>query len=86
MFKVLWIILLIYLFFRLLTRTLFPFLARNYVKKAQEKFYQQNPNISPEEAKRKEGEVNIKTKPTPKATQKEALGDYVDFEEVEDDK
>jgi len=86
MFKVLWIILLIYLFFRLLTRTLFPFLARNYVKKAQEKFYQQNPHINPEEAKKREGEVKIKSKPKTQSKSKEELGDYVDFEEIEEDK
>jgi len=84
MFKVLWIILLIYLFFRLLTRTLFPFLARNYVKKAQEKFYQQNPNINPEEAKRQEGEVKVKSRPQKTTAKKDELGDYVDFEEVDE--
>jgi len=84
MFKVLWIILLIYLLFRLLTRTLFPFLARNYVKKAQEKFYQQNPNIDPEEAKQREGEVKVKSRPKAQLKKKEELGDYVDFEEVDE--
>jgi len=84
MFKVLWIILLIYLLFRLLTRTLFPFLARNYVKKAQEKFYQQNPDIDPEEAKKREGEVKIKSRPQTSSHKKDELGDYVDFEEVDE--
>ena len=84
MLKVLWIILLIYLFFRLLTRTLFPFLVRNYVKKAQEKFYQQNPNIDPEEAKKHEGEVKVKSRPKNEHNKKDELGDYVDFEEVDE--
>ena len=84
--KALLIILFIYLIFRFFTRTLLPYFAKSYVKKAQEKFYQLNPNINPEEAKRREGEVNIKSKPSPKASQKEELGDYVDFEEVEEDK
>jgi len=84
MLKALWIILLIYLFFRLLTRTLFPFLARNYVKKAQEKFYEQNPHINPEEAKRREGEVKVKSRPQKNAATKDQLGDYVDFEEIDE--
>jgi hypothetical protein len=84
MLKVLWVLLLIYLFFRLLTRTLLPLFARNYVKKAQEKFYQQNPDINPEEAKKKEGEVKVKSRPQKSAVSKKELGDYVDFEEVED--
>jgi len=84
--RTLLIILLIYLFFRFFTRTILPYFAKSYVKKAQEKFYQQNPNISPEEAKKREGEVNIKSKPNTQTTHKEELGDYVDFEEVEEDK
>jgi hypothetical protein len=54
------------------------------VKKAQEQFYEQNPHINPEEAKRREGEVNIKSRPQHQSTKKDELGDYVDFEEVEE--
>ena len=84
MLKVLWIFLLIYLLFRLFTRTLLPFFARKYVKKAQEKFYQQNPDIDPDEAKRKEGEVEVKSRPKNQHSKKNDLGDYVDFEEIEE--
>jgi hypothetical protein len=82
--RALLIILLIYLIFRLFTRTLLPYFVRNYVKKAQEKFYQQNPNINPEEAKQREGEVKVKSRPKNQSGSKEELGDYVDFEEVEE--
>ena len=84
--KALLIILLIYLVFRLFTRTLLPYFVKNYVKKAQEKFYQQNSNIDPEEAKKTEGEVKVKSRPKNQAGNKNELGDYVDFEEVEEDK
>lgn len=70
--------------FRFFTRTVLPYFAKRYVKKAQEKFYQQNPNVNPEEAKQKEGEVNIKSKPKANTSNKNELGDYVDFEEVDD--
>jgi len=82
--RTLLIILLIYLLFRFFTRTLLPYFVRNYVKKAQEKFYQQNPNINPEEAKQREGEVKVKSRPQSQSSGKEDLGDYVDFEEVEE--
>jgi hypothetical protein len=59
-------------------------MAKNYVKKAQEKFYQQNPNIDPDEAKRREGEVKVKSRPQKNANKKDDLGDYVDFEEIDE--
>ena len=82
--RALLIILLIYLLFRFFTRTLLPYFARNYVKKAQEKFYQQNPNIDPDEAKRREGEVIVKSHPKASGGKKDELGDYIDFEEVDE--
>ena len=82
--RTLLIILLIYLLFRFFTRTLLPYFVRNYIKKAQNKFYQQNPNINPEEAKQREGEVKVKSRPKSQSGSKEELGDYVDFEEVEE--
>jgi len=54
------------------------------VHKAQEKFYQQNPNIDPDDAKRKEGEVNVKSRPQNQNRKSDELGDYVDFEEVDE--
>ncbi len=77
-------ILFVYLFFRIFTRILLPFFAKRYVKKAQERFYEQNPHIDPDEAKRREGEVNIKSRPQNQSAKKDELGDYVDFEEVEE--
>ena len=82
--KTLLIILLIYLLFRLFTRTLLPYFVKNYVKKAQEKFYQQNPNTDPGEAKQREGEVKVKSRPQNKSQKKDELGDYVDFEEMDE--
>jgi len=59
-------------------------MAKKYVKKAQDKFYQQNPNINPEEAKRGEGEVKVKSRPQKNENKKDELGDYVDFEEIDE--
>jgi len=57
------------------------------VQKAQENFQRQQGYVDPEEAKEREGEVNIKSKPTTShENAKSELGDYVEFEEIKEDK
>ena len=84
MLKFLTFLLVIYLVFRIFTRVLLPLVAKNYVRKAQEKFYRQNPDINPDEAKKREGEVHIKSRPAKQDRKTDELGDYVDFEEIDD--
>ncbi len=88
--KFLIIIILLYVFFRLLGRYILPWLVKRYVKKAQKDFFQRNPGAEPEykdRQKRKEGEVNVKSGPhsAKKGSNDDKLGDYVDFEEVDDE-
>ncbi len=82
--KFLLIVLFIYLGFRIFTRTILPYFVKRYVHKAQEKFYNQNPDVNPDDAKRKEGEVNVKSRPQNQNRKTDELGDYVDFEEVDE--
>ena len=62
-----------------------PLLFKSFMKRAQNqmnKQYQQQ-NSSP----KKEGEINVTQTSKSKAHgEKEKLGDYVDFEEIKDDK
>ena len=59
-----------------------PILLRRYIKKNQSQFNQQfNQQNSPVE---EEGEVSIKTKPKKSKTDTNDMGEYVDFEEVDD--
>lgn len=74
---ILWIII-IYILFRLLVRYVFPFLVRYFVKKSQDKFYEENPNIR----RKKEGEVSIDYVPEKDKKKKDDEGEYVDYEEV----
>ena len=81
------IFILIYYAFRIIVRYLLPYFAKRWVQKAQENFQRQQGYVDPEEAKEREGEVNIKSKPTtsPENSKKD-LGDYVEFEEIKEEK
>ena len=76
-----WFFLILYILI-FLGRYIFPFLLTRYIKKKQEQFKQQfNQQDSPAED---EGEVSIKTKPKKSKTDTNDIGEYVDFEEVDD--
>ena len=76
-----WFFLISYIL-RILGRYILPILLKRYIKKKQSQFNQQfNQQDSPAE---KEGEVSIKTKPKKSKTDTNDIGEYVDFEEVDD--
>lgn len=70
----------------LLSKYVFPFLLRHFVRKTQERFTQQFRQQEPTQSRRKEGEVKVKYVP-PEATtaqyNPESTED-VDFEEIKD--
>jgi len=83
--KLLLIIILVYLFFRILVRYILPWMVRRYIKKAREKFYRQNPHFDHHEQK-KEGEMTISIKRTKHSKpDTDKIGDYTDYEEIKDD-
>ena len=67
---------------KILGRYIFPILLKRYINKKQsqfnQQFNQQDSNLE------EEGEVSIKTKPKKSSTDKNNIGEYVDFEEVDD--
>ncbi len=76
-----WFFLISYIL-RILGRYIFPILLKRYINKKQSQFNQQfNPQNSPLD---KEGEVSIKTKPKKSKNDTNDMGEYVDFEEVDD--
>jgi hypothetical protein len=81
------ILILIWLGFSLFFRYVFPRLLLYWVKRKQKKMMEQM-GINPDDLKEKktrEGEVNIdKTPGKDKKGSTENLGEYVDFEEVEE--
>mgnify|MGYP002629261450 CR=1 FL=1 len=82
------IFILIYYAFRVITRFILPYFAKRWVQKAQENFQRQQGYVDPEESKKREGEVKVN--PESKSTSnkdgsKKDLGDYVDFEEINEE-
>jgi len=85
--KFLFFIGIIYLILRFIGRYVFPFLIKRFVNKAQKNFYsQQQAHNNNSQQDQKEGEVNIKyNKQNQSKSDKDKLGDYVDFEEIKED-
>ncbi|MFH1121127.1 MAG: DUF4834 domain-containing protein [Bacteroidota bacterium] len=80
--RFLFIVFLIYLFFRIFNRFILPFLVRLTLRKVQSKFYGQNPHLKPEPPQ-KEGKVTIKRVSKDKNKQDSSdIGEYVDYEEI----
>ena len=80
--KTIAIIFLTYLLLKYLGRILVPILLKRFASKMKDRFQGQfNQQNSPVE---EEGEVSIKTKPKKSKTDTNDMGEYVDFEEVDD--
>ena len=80
------IVLLIYLFFRLFTGYILPWIIRLWLKRFQKRFYDQNPHIRTDKDYQ-DGKVTIKkVKQEDAANIPDDFGDYVDYEDVDDNK
>ena len=77
------IILLVYYVFKYLTKLFAPYLMKRMVNKMQEKAQQQQHANQQQESNVKEGETIIDKKPNQTKQGNNAVGDYVDFEEIE---
>ena len=77
------IVLIVYYSVRFISRLLVPIVLRMFMKRAQRNFQQQ---FGQQKQKpQKEGEVSIDSKPKNKTNSSvTSVGEYVDFEEVED--
>ncbi len=77
MLKAFLLILIIFYSVRFISRLLMPLLFKMMVKKARR-------NMRPNEPKRREGEVSIDKTSKQKKQSNSSVGEYVDFEEIED--
>ena len=77
MLKALLLILIIFYSVRFISRLLLPLLFRTVVKKASR-------NMRPSEHKSREGEVSIDKVSKQKKQSNSSVGEYVDFEEIDD--
>ena len=83
MVRFLGIVILIYLFFRILGKFILPFIAKSYVNKQKQRYYQENPNATQD--KERDGEIHIRRAANRKQKVNPEIGEVVEFEEVEDD-
>ena len=81
--KVLAIIFLTYFFFKYTIRLLAPFLIKRFANKMQDKFRQEF-SQQYKNNDSKEGEVTIENKKKSSNSKTDKVGDYVDFEEVDE--
>lgn len=81
--KVLAIIFLTYFFFKYTIRLLAPFLIKRFANKMQDKFKQEF-NQQYKNNDSKEGEVTIENKKKSSNSKTDRVGDYIDFEEVDE--
>ena len=81
--KVLAIIFLTYFFFKYTIRLLAPFIIKRFANKMQDKFRQEF-NQQYKNNDLKEGEVTIENKKKSSNSKTDKVGDYVDFEEVDE--
>lgn len=80
------IILIVYYSVRFISRVLTPIVFRMFVKRAKRNFQQQFGQFQQQQQKpQKEGDVSVDFNPKKnKQSKSSSLGEYVDFEEVED--
>ncbi|MGC1204017.1 MAG: DUF4834 family protein [Flavobacteriaceae bacterium] len=80
--RTIFIIVIVYYIFKVLSRIFAPFLMKYAAKKAEERFGGQFKNQTKQEPLKKEGEISIDKMPNTKTSNKD-VGDYVDYEEIE---
>ncbi len=83
--KTIAIIFAVYYSLKIIGRYFLPWLLKQFIKKQKEKYQQQNGFSNFEDSKRREGEVKITSTPSKQNTGDD-LGEYVDYEEIMDDK
>ena len=71
-----------YLFFRVFTSVILPFIVKRSLRKFQDKFYQSNPHVRTPD-NNKEGEVTIKdTGQKDEVNIPKDFGEYIDYEDI----
>ncbi len=85
MLRVIVTFILIYLIFRLVITFVVPWVARWYLKRVKKKFYRENPWAAEAEAKRKAQYHKYQESQKNRKPDTDQLGEYVDYEELDDD-
>jgi len=84
MLRILAIFILIYLIFRIIFTFVLPRVARWYLNRYRKRFYRENPEAAEAAEKQKKSREYYAQKEKAKKPDTDQLGEYVDFEEIED--
>jgi|FLOH01.1.fsa_nt_gi hypothetical protein len=80
--RFLFVVVIIYYGFKLIFRYIVPWVIKRVIKKHSDNFNQMNGFSNSDFEKKKEGEVNIKSRNINNPDQDKDFGEYVDFEDV----
>ena len=83
LFRTIFIILIIYFLFRILSRFVFPWIAAWWLRRFERNFFERNPHLRREE-QRKEGEVHIDYMPPGTSKTGDDDGEYIDYQEIKE--
>ncbi len=78
------ILVIIYYVFKFFSRYIAPIFLKKVMKNVEKKFREQQQQQQPEESKAKVGETVIEKKPSKIKESNKDVGDYVDYEDVND--
>jgi hypothetical protein len=85
MLKIIATFILIYLIFRIIISFVLPKIGQWYLNRHREKFYSNNPGAARAKERQKKHGMNISNNKKGKHTDTDKIGEYVDFEEIDDE-
>ncbi len=85
MLRIIATFILIYLIFRIVISFVFPKIGQWYLNRHRDKFYRNNPGAARAKERRQKQRMNISQNDKEKKTDTDRIGEYVDFEEIDDD-
>jgi hypothetical protein len=85
MLRIIATFILIYLIFRIIISFVLPKIGQWYLNRHREKFYHNNPGAARAKERHKNQGMNISENEKGKHTDTDKIGEYVDFEEIDDE-
>ncbi len=85
MLKIIATFILIYLVFRILISFIFPKIGQYYLNRHRDRFYRNNPGAAKAKERSERQGINISKNGKKKKSDTDKIGEYVDFEEIDED-
>jgi len=81
-FRLILVILALYIVYAFITRILLPYLLRNTLKSFQQNFVNPDQGYREQHSRKKEGEITIEYLDKPERKQRQTDDEYIDYEEI----